>query len=160
MKKSSSGFTIVELLIVIVVIGILAAITIVAYNGVTARADYAKAQSDLKTLNHAVLQYYAINNSYPDTSGSWRYQANAGDNFIPGIKPGLLATLPHDKTNSGTYSYVYRSNGTDYKLLRHTTSESAGGTGLPTIERSNNPLFDAQRATWAWGYWSSGAANW
>ena len=34
MSKSKSGFTIVELLIVIVVIGILAAITIVAYNGI------------------------------------------------------------------------------------------------------------------------------
>lgn len=34
MIKSRSGFTIVELLIVIVVIGILAAVTIVAYNGV------------------------------------------------------------------------------------------------------------------------------
>ena len=34
MKKTSSGFTIVELLIVIVVIAILAAITIVAYNGI------------------------------------------------------------------------------------------------------------------------------
>ena len=38
MKKTTSGFTIVELLIVIVVIGILAAITIVAYNGVQNRA--------------------------------------------------------------------------------------------------------------------------
>lgn len=37
-NKQNSGFTIVELLIVIVVIGILAAITIVAYNGVQQRA--------------------------------------------------------------------------------------------------------------------------
>lgn len=41
------GFTIVELLIVIVVIGILAAITIVAYNGVQDRARNATIQSDL-----------------------------------------------------------------------------------------------------------------
>ena len=36
---TGNGFTIVELLIVIVIIGILAAITIVAYNGITARAQ-------------------------------------------------------------------------------------------------------------------------
>ena len=40
MKKTKSGFTIVELLIVIVVIGILAAITIVAYNGIQSRARF------------------------------------------------------------------------------------------------------------------------
>ena len=43
--KKDSGFTIVELLIVIVIIAVLAAITIVAYNGITARAKTASAQS-------------------------------------------------------------------------------------------------------------------
>ena len=44
MRKA--GFTIVELLIVIVIIGILAAITIVAYNGIQQRAQAATVQSD------------------------------------------------------------------------------------------------------------------
>lgn len=48
MRKSTSGFTIVELLIVIVVIGILAAIVIVAYNGIQQRAMVALMTSDLK----------------------------------------------------------------------------------------------------------------
>jgi prepilin-type N-terminal cleavage/methylation domain-containing protein len=47
-QKRQSGFTIVELLIVIVVIGILAAITIVSFNGVTAKAKFVGYQSDLK----------------------------------------------------------------------------------------------------------------
>ncbi len=46
----SRGFTIVELLIVIVVIGILAAITIVAFNGVQQRAKDSRMQSEAKTL--------------------------------------------------------------------------------------------------------------
>lgn len=54
MKKTTSGFTIVELLIVIVVIGILAAITIVAYNGIQERAQsvsiVSRAEAYLKGL--------------------------------------------------------------------------------------------------------------
>jgi len=50
----NKGFTIVELLIVIVVIGILAAITIVAYNGVQAKAQSTKIASDLTTLDKAI----------------------------------------------------------------------------------------------------------
>jgi prepilin-type N-terminal cleavage/methylation domain-containing protein len=46
MLKTKSGFTIVELLIVIVVIGILAAITIVAYNGIQDRANDTSVKSD------------------------------------------------------------------------------------------------------------------
>jgi len=56
------GFTIVELLIVIVVIGILAAITIVAYNGIKAKADDASLQSEASQLNEKILVYKATNN--------------------------------------------------------------------------------------------------
>ena len=50
MKKTTSGFTIVELLIVIVVIGILSAISIVAYNGVQSRAQLSAASSQVDQL--------------------------------------------------------------------------------------------------------------
>jgi prepilin-type N-terminal cleavage/methylation domain-containing protein len=53
--RQHSGFTIVELLIVIVVIAILAAITIVAFNGVQERARVTKANSELATLQKAVM---------------------------------------------------------------------------------------------------------
>lgn len=50
-KTSKQGFTIVELLIVVVVIGILAAISLVAYNGVTRNAAAATLRSDLKNAS-------------------------------------------------------------------------------------------------------------
>ncbi len=59
------GFTIVELLIVIVVIGILAAISIVAYNGVAAKARDVQREQDVKTIAKALEMYYVDNGYYP-----------------------------------------------------------------------------------------------
>lgn len=53
--KQKYGFTIVELLIVIVVIAILAAITIVAYNGIQTQARDSKIKSDLANIEKAVM---------------------------------------------------------------------------------------------------------
>lgn len=64
------GFTIVELIVVIVVIAILAAITIVAYNGVQNRAKDAALSDEIQKLQDAVEQYNAINGTYP-MSATW-----------------------------------------------------------------------------------------
>lgn len=68
--KQHKGFTIVELLIVIVVVGILAAIVIVAYNGVQNRANDAAVQSDLNNMAKAMQSYDVLNGAYPDITDS------------------------------------------------------------------------------------------
>lgn len=52
--QKHTGFTIVELLIVIVVIAILAAVTTVAFNGVQQRAQLTKIDGDMRSLNQAI----------------------------------------------------------------------------------------------------------
>lgn len=61
----NKGFTIVELLIVIVVIGILAAIVIVAYNGVQTRAQNTQRINELSTWKRAFESYKAREGQYP-----------------------------------------------------------------------------------------------
>lgn len=58
------GFTIVELLVVVVIIGVLAAITVVAYGGVQAEARDSTRKSDLNQLRTAISQYYAKEGDY------------------------------------------------------------------------------------------------
>lgn len=62
---NGQGFTIVELLVVIVVIGVLAAITVVAYNGVQVRAIDAQKATILTTVQKAIENYYTVNGRYP-----------------------------------------------------------------------------------------------
>jgi general secretion pathway protein G len=64
-KIGTKGFTIVELLVVIVVIGILAAVTIVSYNGITQKASLAVIQFDLDNAYKRLEMYKVQNSSYP-----------------------------------------------------------------------------------------------
>ena len=122
-----------ELLIVIVVIGILAAIVIVAFNGVQDRAKFTQKRSDLQAINKALKLYHAEKGSYPispsptnsgTAPGTWTYQraATSDNNFIPGLVPEYISKLPSvtdGPTGSGTNNtYIYLSNGTTYQLLR------------------------------------------
>ena len=59
------GFTIVELLIVIVVIGILAAISVVAYNGIQNRTHDTAVRQDLRNIAVKLEEYNAIHGQYP-----------------------------------------------------------------------------------------------
>lgn len=67
MWAKQKGFTIVELLIVIVVIAILAAITIVAYNGIQSRAQDTTVTTDLANANKKMQLFYVDNNRYPNS---------------------------------------------------------------------------------------------
>ena len=55
-----AGFTIVELLVVIVVIGILAAIAIVSYTGIQNKANTTALVSDLDNVNQAIIDAFSI----------------------------------------------------------------------------------------------------
>lgn len=64
-NRRQSGFTIVELLIVIVVIGILAALVITTYSGIQAKARNSKRQTDIQSLQTQLEAYFAQAGHYP-----------------------------------------------------------------------------------------------
>lgn len=78
MRKTTSGFTIVELLIVIIVIAILAAISIVAYNGIQQRAQNIQTINAVKVYQKALIQYAIDNHAYPGAQWCFGEQGCAG----------------------------------------------------------------------------------
>lgn len=129
MQKKQAGFTIVELLIVIVVIGILAAITAVAYNGVQGKANDAAIQSDLQAIATKLEIYNADFGVYP---------AGAAQLTTLGLKASKSAYGNHMPSGGFDYNLVYcrmpAAAPTDYALVAFSKSgvryKYAKGTGL------------------------------
>lgn len=68
------GFTIVELLIVVVIIGILAAITLVSYNGIQNRSKNSAALALANGVSKKVTAYYTVEQTYPGTAAAFTSQ--------------------------------------------------------------------------------------
>jgi len=96
-----SGFTIVELLVVIVVIGVLAAITIVSYSGISNKAIEASIQSDLSSATKQLKMFSVENNTYPSTIDCVQAESNTNKCL---------------KSSSGN-TYGYRGYGQDGFML-------------------------------------------
>jgi len=111
-RQRQYGFTIVELLIVIVVIAILAAITIVAYNGVTQRAVEVSLKSDLQNTARKLAIYHTDNGSYPGTltddlkaqssNTSLFYESTSSTTFCLSATSSNAPTLAFRITEAGT----------------------------------------------------------
>ena len=77
-NRKDRGFTIVELLVVIVVIGILAAITIVAYTGFTSRAKGSQTQANANSALQVISAYTADQTGAPNNGGGGTFATTAG----------------------------------------------------------------------------------
>jgi type IV pilus assembly protein PilA len=68
MKKLQQGFTLIELMIVVAIIGILAAIAIPAYQDYTQRAQIGEAFTIVSNAKTAIAEYYQTNGAFPDAT--------------------------------------------------------------------------------------------
>lgn len=100
MNKSTSGFTIVELLIVIVVIALLATISAVAFTGIQERSREARRASDFNGILKALRMYEVKNGGVPRTVGVGAYtNGETAGGWDHSASPYWLAFLRPDHGN-------------------------------------------------------------
>ena len=105
-SQQERGFTIVELLIVVVVIAILAAITIVSYNGITSRANQSAAKASAATVQKKAELYNSDsgNNRYPVAATELTSAAASTSYAISGVN--ILYQTTALTSTTGTNSTV------------------------------------------------------
>lgn len=106
-RQGQKGFTLIELMIVIAIIGILAAIAIPNFISYRKRSYDTAAQSDLKNLMTAQEAYYVDNSTYKDFSNEG--SDTASDTITLSTSPELKAYLSkgvHADADTSTSSYT------------------------------------------------------
>lgn len=143
--RTDSGFTLVELLLVLIILGILGGIAVPMYLGQRTKAMHSEAKANLESLRLLEEQFFAENGRYapwptkadPNSVGTVSYTESSttvlGD--LPGFRPGDATDLNFD------YSLVSLVNGTQFTATAvGKANTSVGGTTF-SIDQDNNRNF-------------------
>ena len=138
MGKNKNGFTIVELLVVIVIVGILAAIVFVSYSGIKSKAVGALLVSNLNNVSKSLSIYKIENDTYPTNLDS----LNNGS----GVQLGNGVTIQEYYYTSDSFCINALSDGINYRLV------SGGEPRLGQCARPTKDRFSQIKwANWAVG---------
>lgn len=147
-KNIKSGFTIVELLVVIVIIGVLATITLVSFNGVSQKATVASLQSDLINASSQLRMYQINNNAYPTAFNS-SYCPTApvsDDKYCIKVSSGNSFDYQNFTANNSSkpqaFTLTIKNGSTSYEISEDTVPHITPAA-LPVSATGGNTVADA-----------------
>jgi general secretion pathway protein G len=118
------GFTLVELMVVIVILGLLASLVTVAVNDYLVTGKQAVAKTEIAQISNALQLFYTENNRYPSNDEGLAILAEASKNHPGGILQGDLL----DPWGHG-YVYVYPGLHGTFDILSYGANGQEGGEG-------------------------------
>jgi general secretion pathway protein G len=126
-RRNQDGFTLIEIMVVILILGLLATIVVQSLRGAADKAKRTKAQADISEFKTALDRYYLDNGFYPTTDQGLPALVTAPQggripaNYENG---GYIERVPNDPWGN---PYVYQSDGTNYVLKSLGPSGVDGG---------------------------------
>jgi prepilin-type N-terminal cleavage/methylation domain-containing protein len=114
MIESRRGFTLIELMIVVAIIGVLAAIAIPTFSNLVGKSQEGSTKSNLGSIRSALAIYYGDNEGlYPyDALDSLKTTRRYLENFPPAILPKTVNSVGHG-TTTGVGAGTFPANVTD-----------------------------------------------
>lgn len=127
--KNTRGFTLLELLVVILIIGLLTGIVAPRFLGQVGRSETTAARAQLDAFDKALQAYRIDTGRFPSTGQGLRALVNQPADEPRWRGPYMRDDIPLDPWGS---AYQYRNpgtNGRDFDLLSYGRDRAAGGTG-------------------------------
>jgi general secretion pathway protein G len=128
-SAAQRGFTLIELIVVVLILAILAALVVPRVVGRTSDAKRAKAAADIATMASLLQQYRVDNDVYPSTEEGLDALRKQPSNTPNWRGPYSSKDIPTDPWGS---PYIYESpgpNGEDFLITSYGSDRAAGGDG-------------------------------
>ena len=123
----AEGFTLIEIMVVILILGLLATIVVQSLKGATDKAKRTKAQADISELKTALDRYYLDNGSYPTSDQGLQALVTApSTGNVPTNWESYIESIPPDPWG---HPYFYQSDGNSYVLKSFGADGVEGGEG-------------------------------
>jgi len=129
LRAAEQGFTLLEIMVVVVIIGLLAAIVVPNFVGNIDKAAMSRAKQDIRGIETALNLYRLDNFRYPTTSdGLQALVTNPGEAAAPNWK-AQLRKLPIDPWNH-PYQYAYPGQHGEFDVFSYGADGQEGGEGI------------------------------